>query len=118
MDQAIEKGPGGDNHSFGIKGLAQVCLDTNDPTPLHEDLFNGGLLDKEILLIFNRLFHSQAILLPVRLGSRGPNCGPSPFVQLTKLYPGFVGRFGHLPAESVNLFYQVTFRQPADGRIA
>jgi len=56
--------------------------------------------------------------LTVHLRPGGANRWPFPRIELPELNPRLIGRLGHLSAQGIDLFDEMAFAQPADGRVA
>jgi hypothetical protein len=76
------------------------------------------LLNVEVRLAFKNLLHPYAILLLVALRARRPHGRPARRVQQAELNSYRVGDLAHYAAQRVDLAYEVTLRDAADGGIA
>jgi len=141
MNEAVEKGSGGDDDGFGGDATAVAEEDAGDTVAscrlpvvsrarcnwqvtaggwqlLHDHIRHLGLLDAEVRLRFEDLAHLQAIGLLVALGAGRPDGGAAGSVEQAKLDSDGVGDFAHDAAERVDFADEMALGDAANGGVA
>ena len=88
------------------------------PRLVHQNIGDLPLLDPQVFLPLQRLFHDLLIAAAVGLGPKGPDGGAFALVQRPVLDAGFIGGLGHLTAQGVDLPDQMALAGAADGGVA
>ncbi len=117
VDQALEKGAGGQDDPAGAPGATIRGGDTNDAPVLHDQIFDSSGFDGQAGLRGEGGLHGQAIELAVDLRARASDRGALGTVKQAKLNAGLVRQATHEAVERVDLAYQMTLAQAADGGI-
>jgi hypothetical protein len=118
VDEASQESPCREDHALGKKLLMKPGFHPMNPTVPNQQPIHHVLANVQVGLRFHNLFHPLAIKLHVVLGS-GPLDGESfAGVEAPELDGRGIGVPGHLTAQSVDLFDQVPFGQPADSGVA
>ena len=102
MHQAIEEGPGRDDHGAGLDRAAVPQLDAANPPALGQQADYLGLFDVEVGLVLEQPTHVNAVELLVALRSRRPDCGPAAGVEQPELDADLVGDLPHHAAQRVD----------------
>ena len=117
MDQAPEKGPGGQHHGTGAP-LAAILGDDTAAGAILDDQVADCRLDDGDTGVGNELLDRLAVELPVGLRARAMNGRAARLVQHPELDARPVDRPSHDPVERIDLAHQMTLAKPADGRVA
>ena len=116
---SAEIGARSDHHRAAAPDCPCVRRDRADRAPLvHADIHDLGLLDAQVLLFFQRVFHHLLIAPPVGLRPQRVHRRPLAEIEHPVLDAGPVRSFSHLPAEGVKLPHQMALAGAADGGVA
>jgi len=118
MDEATEKGAGGENYRSSEKADTNARIDSKHRAVLNVEPRYLSLLQGEVVLVLQNPFHPEAILLLVGLGTGCAHSRTFSGIQDAELYPGGVDVFPHLTTQGVDLLHQVSLCQAADGGVA
>src|ERR1035437_6094868 len=119
VGQAIEEGPGGNNHRGRLYGPAIAQQNPGNTTVLtYRQRSHLGLLDPQIGFVFKHLAHPVAIQPLVHLSARRPHRRTARRIQQAELDADRIRHFAHDAAQRVDFTHQVTLGDAADGRVA
>jgi hypothetical protein len=122
VDDAIEKGAGGDDHGSGVDhaAIAQAHAGHSPRIAdlLHFEVHHLSLLDEEIRLALQDLAHLHAVEGLVALRARGPDGWAARGVEQAELNAAGVGDLAHDSAQRVDLADEVSLGDAADGGVA
>ena len=118
---SAQRGAGGDHQGFGDVALRRVGAQ-GEAGPvgsgLAHDAVDGRLLEGQVGLAFEELFHLQAVEALVGLGAGDLDRRPLAGVQHANLDEGAVDDAPHRAAKGVDLADDVALGGPADGGVA
>ena len=118
MDEAAQKGAGGENHR-AAGNLAPVGeFDAADAAVRDDQVVGLGLDHLEIRRFANRRLHRRRIELAVGLRARAAHGRALAAVQNAELDAALVGDAAHQAVQSIDFPHQMALAEPADGRIA
>ncbi len=118
MDQAAQKGAGGQNDFRGGNFRAVGGNHTRDRAVLNHQILHRRRAEGQIFLIHEGRLHGLPIELAVRLRARTPDGGPLAPIQKTKLNARRIGHPAHHAVQRINFPHQMSLPQPANGRVA
>ena len=118
VNQAVQKGAGGDEHGPGPVGQSQGLHHPHHPAVLDQEPLHHGLAQLDQRLMLQAGLHGQAIGLLVALDPGAAHRRPFGEVQGAELDAGEVRQFPHGPAQGVDLFDHVALGQAAHRRVA
>ena len=118
MQFPVQKRPGRQNHGFRAELLAEFSDNPGDPAVFQQKRTGGPLTDLKIGLKLHFPFHRFLVTHFVALGAGRPDGGPFSKVQETELERRGIRDTSHRSAERINLTDDVSFRDPADRRVA
>ena len=118
MDDAVQKGPGGQNDRVSLDAGPLQGPDAPGPAFLDQDLRGDALEYRQPGDPLQVVLHGRSVGRLVALGPGRLN-GPAPApVEEPELDARSVGQQAHQPSQSVYLAHQMALGQPSDGRIA
>jgi hypothetical protein len=106
------------NRRAGMKLFSLCCSDTTATGSFPKQGFRHSLFHVKQRKRLHSLFHSLGIKPTIRLSSGGPNRGSLLGVEPSKLNAGLVDPAPHFTAKRIDLFDQMSFADPSNGRIA
>ena len=133
VDEAVEKGSGGDHHGSGFDGAAVAQQDAVHSLPWRAAIGCGRrgaiqilqhkvdyfrLLDAKVWFLLQHLAHTDAVELLVGLRAWRPDGWAAAGVKQPELNAHGVDHFAHHAAQGVHFAYQVPLGNSAHGRIA
>ncbi len=118
VDQAAQKGPGGEHHRGAFERT--TVDETNAAHGIIDDdqIVRLAFDHREIFGRTDRALHRRGVELPVGLGARPAHRRSLATVQNAELDAALVGDPPHQAVERVDLAHQMPFTEPADRRIA
>ena len=116
--RGIEISAGTNNGSFYLIHRAKAGNDSRYLSIFHTNIRDHGLLQIQILLLFQNALHILLILAAICLSAQRMNCRTFSPVEHPVLDAAAVSRFRHLSAKGIQLSDKVAFACAADGRIA
>ena len=117
MDEAAQKGAGGQHHGAGAE-LAAIRQPHAGHAPFAEEVVDLALDDGQIRGLPDRLLHRCGIELAVGLGARTAHRRPLAAIEHAKLDAARIGDAAHQAIERIDLADQMALAEPADRRIA
>src|SRR5579871_368666 len=118
VDEALEKGAGGEDHTLGLEGLTDLRFDAAHAPVLDQQPLDARLADGQIGRDLEHPLHARAIGCLVGLRAARPYGRTFARIEEAELDSGLVDRQRHLTAELVDLAHQVALADAADCRIA
>jgi hypothetical protein len=118
MNEPIQKSSGRDHNGVRSKTATIFQHDPSESSLIEHKIDDFSLPQMEIRGRFKRAPHLGAIAHAIRLCPWGLNRRPPRAVEQTKLDSSAVDDATHDAAERVNLADEMTFRDPANRRIA
>jgi hypothetical protein len=118
MDQAGQKGAGGQHHRTRLEHDAQLRADAGHPIAFQNQVIHRLLEQGQIGLIFQPAAHRLLVQHAVGLRSRRPHCRAFGGIQDAELDARFVGGDRHGAAQRIDFLDQMPLADAADGRIA
>ena len=118
VDQAVEKGAGGDHHRPDPDLLVDRGAEADDAAVVDQQAVDRGLAERQVRLVLQHRLHPQAVEEAVGLGPGRADGRALAGVETAELDRGGVDVLRHLAAEGVDLPHQVALGQAADRRVA
>ena len=118
MNEAVQKGAGGDEHRPGFIGQSQGLHHAHHPAILHQQPLHHGFPQIDAGLVFQQGFHGQAIGLLIALDAGAPDRRPPGEVKGAKLDARLIRQQAHHPAQGVDLLHHVALGQAPHRGIA
>src|SRR3712207_6761637 len=111
MDDAPEKGAGGDHHRTRAHHGGGGVDDPADAAVLDDDVLDRGFDDREVRLLVEQLAHRTAVELAVGLGAGTMDRRPFAAVEQTELNAGTIGGTSHQAVERIDLADEMPFAE-------
>jgi hypothetical protein len=115
----VQERPGGDNGSAAQNRRTTGADNAFDPASrLKHKVLYGGCPDRQASDFPQKCLHGFAVEQAICLSAGPANRRAFAPVEDLEVYPGKVGCSGHEPVEGIDLANEMSFSDPADGRIA
>ena len=111
---AAQISTGSQNNALRLENLARFGLHANNRTVFHQQLINHQLLQLQILLILNNLFHQRVIKRLILLTAQRMHGIALTGIQKTHLDTRQIRTDTHLTAQSIKLTHQMSLSRTAD----
>ncbi len=114
MDKPMKKCSGCDDDCFCHELCANMVSDSEGTILLYENFFNKGLLQFQVRLSLQNVFHVAPVAHLVVLSSRSLDRRAFLCVESTALYGRQVSDLGHFTPEGIHFLDEVALAQSAD----
>ena len=114
---ATQISTGSQDNALRLENLAGFGLYANNRTVFHQQLINHQLLQLQVLLILDNLFHQRVIKRLILLTAQSMYGIALTGIQKTHLDTRQIRTDTHLAAQSIQLTHQMAFCRTADRRI-
>ena len=118
MHFSIEECTCRNNNSFCMHRTARKCFHSGDFPIFQQKIHDCRIADRQIFLKFQYPFHTLMITIFVALSAGRPDSRSFCHVEHTELESCGIGHTSHRTAHGINFTDNVTFCDPADGRVA
>ena len=115
---AAQISTGSQDNALRLENLAGFGLYANNRTIFHQQLINHQLLQLQVLLILDNLFHQSVIKRLILLTAQSMHGIALTGIQKTHLDTRQIRTDTHLAAQSIKLTHQMSLSRTADRRIA